>query len=173
MYKSRFDFAELDLIKDRGKRILYCHSYLKFLGEGCYRQVFLLPNGKVLKVANSHDAYDCNLREEKIYYAAPEKYRKNLLKVFYSHPKGWYLVCERVKTYISRKDFPFFDPTETDYQWKNAPTWPQTRGARIRFRKLRNTTRHLVKEYGLNDLSNPDNWGTRKSGKFVIIDYAS
>jgi len=63
-----FDIRCLDSLKSFKKRIEYCRRFLKFLGRGSSRIVFLMPNGHALKMAWNKKGLAQNEAEEGDYY---------------------------------------------------------------------------------------------------------
>lgn len=163
-------------------------SELQVLGSGSSRLVYDLKYGKVLKVARNKKGRVQNMFEANI-----EGFESVRTKVHTSCPKGTWVIAEKVtqcniekydlrgyfNKLFGRKQvlldflrFSYFSSDDPEmakrYATRIGDILPMMEGS-----SFLNQLHNFVKEYKLcvADLTRNGQWGVRKNGEFVIVDY--
>jgi len=167
---------ELSLIKKPEKRVEFAKKSFKLIGEGSARAAFLIPVGRVLKVAKNEKGMAQNCLEAK-----PEMQRDCTNRIIMADPEGKWIIVKRAKKISEEKfeeltGFSFDDFTDSlFYKFNNESDSdkPDNYSDIIKsdlFRSIAQMMVELDNDLQLGDLYRISSWG-ESEGKPVIVDY--
>lgn len=174
----------------------YARQRLQKLGSGIDRVTFLLSSGKVLKIA-----YRNNVEQNKTEIAAYEKFGPEYMPIIYeSHPDGFWIISELVKTFQSKEQF-FKETGLTDdflrkwaqFKWRNKKdkvnmddflSWFIEQYPELAYPNNITSAHHTITPRGeeflaklthllimdVDDIQRWDHWGIGTDQRFVCVD---
>ena len=172
-----FEIKQLDQIKDIDERIAYCDKYLRLIGEGSSRKVYLLDEITVLKLAKNRKGIAQNQVEIDLFEMSG--LNDLLAEVHaYSDDNTW-VVMELA---IPLKEEEFEEKVKCFINLSNPKNVEKIQGGELNFmfdeKQIENCmchifiNKHTDLKYG--DLNELDSWGkVKRNGKikYVLIDY--